>query len=129
MNKIIFLVTTLLVLPLLFGCGTSEREVLMEELLSLMNELADTLATIKDEASAKEAAPELKRLAEGIRGMKHKTKKLGQITPEEKKYLEKYYVRTKEASDKFEKEFKRLTMLARGNEELMRVLGSIDLSE
>lgn len=129
MIKSIFLFTTLLVLPLLSGCGASEREVLMEKLLSLMNELGDTLATIKDGASATEAAPRLKELADGIRGMKHKTKKLGPISQEEKKYLEKYYARTKAASDKFEREFKRLTQLARGNEELMRVLGSIDLSE
>jgi len=61
------LVGGLLVLTLLGGCsGSRKLEDRQRELIDTMNEFADTLATVKDEASAKAAKPKLEATAEKL---------------------------------------------------------------
>src|SRR5262249_56779270 len=68
------------------------------ELIKIFKSTADTLATIKDEASAKAAAPKLKKVGEELRALQKKMQDLGQPTKDQKEKLKEKYKKDMEAA-------------------------------
>jgi predicted nucleic acid-binding Zn-ribbon protein len=79
----------LLVVP---ACrGGNEHEAMMKDMIKAMNELADVLESIKDEATAKAAEPKLKALGTRIQEMKKKADALGGLPKDKDEELRKKY--------------------------------------
>ena len=74
----------------LAGCGDT-HESLMKESLDNMNKVNTVLDGVKDEASAKAAAPKLEALAAKMNDIQQRMNKIGTPTPEQAKALETKY--------------------------------------
>ncbi len=87
------------VLPFaLTGCGDSHDKA-MKDMVSVMNRMADTLATVKDKATAEAAKEKLKGITEEMKAIKTRMDKLGNPTGDAEKALK----------DKYEKEMSEAT--------------------
>jgi hypothetical protein len=88
--------------------GSNSPEGMMQETLGLMNDMTSTLASIKDEASAKAAIPKLQELAnkgEDIKKRAEAMKTSNKLTKEDEEALKKKYEpQLKEATEKLMKE-------------------------
>jgi chemotaxis protein histidine kinase CheA len=78
-------------LLLLTACGGGvTQESLMEQGMKAMDQMATLMAGIKDEASAKAAAPQIEKLAAQMADLKAQSEKLPKLSPEaEKKMAER----------------------------------------
>ncbi len=74
----------------MIGCGsaTNPHEDLSSRALASMEEMGDILASIKDEASAREAVPRLERLGATMKEIAEEAKKLGDPPAELKARLQ-----------------------------------------
>ncbi len=68
-----------------------DHETLVKETLKALNEIGDTLATIKDKATADAAIPKLETAAKTMEDLQKKFKDAGEPTKEVKDRLEKAY--------------------------------------
>jgi hypothetical protein len=74
------------------GCGSSDpHDAAVKEMLAAMNELADVMDTVKDEASATAAAPKLKAVADRVKALKTKMDGMPKPTAEVEESLKKKY--------------------------------------
>jgi hypothetical protein len=93
-----------------YGADTKEFGAIIEESTALTNQLADILATVKDQTSADRVHPKVKRIVARIKDLGRKLNKLGQPTPEQAKELQKKYERSaNEAEYKMIREAERLS--------------------
>ena len=98
------LVAGLLILAACNG-GSPTYESVTEDMISMMEEQADILATITDEASFEAAKPKLDALKEKADTLKAATEKLGDPSKDvEEQLKKKYEPRLKEVSQKLMKE-------------------------
>lgn len=81
-----FSIALMVVMGLAAGCGDS-REDLADDSLSAMKQLEATLATVKDEASAKAAKPKLQELADELNDINARMDKLGAPSEDEMKSM------------------------------------------
>jgi hypothetical protein len=81
MNKAVMKGCAILVVGLAVGCGRSEEDKVMKEILSEANQLAVVLEKVTDTESAKQAESEVERLDERSRELS----KTVQSWPEEKR--------------------------------------------
>jgi hypothetical protein len=98
---------------LLAACngGSPTHESVTKDMISMMEEQADILATITDEASFEAAKPKLDALKEKADTLKAATEKLGDPSKDvEEQLKKKYEPRVKEVSQKLMKEMQRLMM-------------------
>ena len=70
------------------ACGADTHESVVDEQLTLMEEMADILESVNDEASAKEAEAKMAALATDAEELEARMKKLDPPTQEEDKALE-----------------------------------------
>ncbi|MCP4377663.1 MAG: hypothetical protein GY794_15995 [bacterium] len=112
MIKKLTIVALMLSLVPLIGCGPSDpHEKAVVDMMDCMEEMADVLATVTDEASAEEAKPKLEAVAERMQTLKKDMDKLGEPDKEKEEALkEKYEERMKEVTKKMMKENMRVMM-------------------
>ena len=86
--------------------GSNSPEGMMNDTLGLMNDMTATLATIKDEASAKAAIPKLQDLAAKGEDIKKRAEalKTSMTKDQEEALKKKYEPQLKEATEKLMKE-------------------------
>lgn len=83
-----FFATIVFSLCLVTGCDKAPtHESIAEDSVSLMEEMAAILPTVKDEASANAAKPKLKALAEKAKALKAEEEKLSKLTNEQQAAL------------------------------------------
>jgi hypothetical protein len=99
------------------GRGTPTHESLTQDMIGMMNEQADVLAAVKDEASANAAKPKLEALAEKAKAMKQAADKLGEPVKEVEEQLRK----------KFEPEMQKVAQ--RVMSEMMRIMSQPALKQ
>jgi len=122
MKRVLILVAAVALPCSLSGCGGDTRSSLMKQLVATVNEVADTLATIKDQASAEAAKPKLKALGERYRDIDKRGKALKEPTPEEKTALEKEYAEPlKSAYGRLLSEMLRVAFVPGGKEALQEM--------
>ncbi len=85
------LVLPLLALLLSVGCASDDADSLVKQTISAMDETAQVMATVKDEASAQAAVPRLKALAEKRRKIEEKMAAVKTPPPAEQAELQKKY--------------------------------------
>jgi hypothetical protein len=90
MRNIIF--TTIVLVLMLQGCGSSAtHDSVARDGIAVMKDFTETLKTIKDEETAKSAAPKMKQLGEKMKTLQQQKESLPKISAEEeKKITEKY---------------------------------------
>lgn len=94
----------------LVGCKKTHEDV-MKGSLSCVKEMTDVMKTVKDEASAKAAAPKIKAIADRMKALGEEAKKMSEPSKEEAQRLkEKYEPQMKEAMSAFMGEVMRITM-------------------
>jgi hypothetical protein len=71
------------------GCGRTPESLIARQ-ISILDETAETLSTIRDDASATRAAPKLSKLQRELNGLVPKVKALN-LTDETKKQLEEQH--------------------------------------
>ena len=100
-----------LLAAMLMGCGKSKYEEAMEEMVDVFNDMADVMATIEDEESARAAKGEMNKLA----GRMQKLSALNNMEPPPPdvamELKRKYEPQLKAAGERFMKEAFRLMML------------------
>ncbi len=74
---------------LCYGCGGDSHESLNDETCDIFTEMTEIMATITDEASAKEAAPKIEALAVEFKDIVQREKSLGDPPDDVKRELEK----------------------------------------
>jgi hypothetical protein len=86
--------------------GANTPDGIMQDMLGMMNDMTATLATIKDEASAKAAVPKLEELAKKGEELKKRADELKtKVSKDEEEALKKKYEpQIKEATEKLMKE-------------------------
>ena len=82
----LFIAPLVLALGSLVGCADS-HESLAEETFDLFEEIAETLESVKDEASAKAAAKKIKGLSADLKEVSERVKKLDKLSGEEEEKL------------------------------------------
>ena len=85
----------------LAGCGDNQREKLGAETVATMEELNQVLDGVKDEPTAKSAAPKVKELVDRWAGQMDRLRKLGNANPDDapsKAVGEKYEQRFRDAA-------------------------------
>lgn len=122
--------TVCLALVMLAGCGKATHDSVTAEAIKLMNDMADILASIKDEASAKSAKPKLEALSKRMDALKQKSQALGVPTKEQKDALQKKYgeERTKAAS-RLLKDIFRIALDPKLNAQLKDTLSNMKKSD
>jgi hypothetical protein len=110
----------MLALPILLGllaagCASDDAESMVKQTVSAMDETAQVLSTVKDEASAKAAAPQLKALAEKRRKIEEKMATVKTPPPAEQAELQKKYgTRLNEATTRLMQEAMRVSNVPGG---------------
>ena len=100
---------------LLAGCASDDAESMVKQTIAAMDETAQVLATVKDEASAKAAVPRLKSLAEQRRKIEEKVATVKTPPPEEQAELQKKYAaRLTEVSTRLVQEAMRVSQVPGG---------------
>lgn len=125
-----FLSAIIPLIPLfLFGCGVSEREALNKDLLDTLGLLVKVLSSIKDEASAEEAAPVVERIGRHFMRLEFKIRNLGKAAEEDTEaFIEKYSEPLEEATKKLRQELRHVARFAEKSEGLQRALQSLEKS-
>jgi hypothetical protein len=82
------------------AADTKEYAAIIRESIALTNQLADILATVKDQTSADKARPEVKKIAARVKELGAKLDKLGPPTPQQVEELKKYERSANEAETK-----------------------------
>jgi hypothetical protein len=95
------------VLLLLTGCGRSP-EALITRQIAILDETAETLSTIRDEASAEAAAPKLAQLQQEINALVPRVKALKLSTKAREELEEEHREQMKAALDKYESQLTRV---------------------
>src|SRR4051794_25669317 len=73
----------------LFAAGCKDdHEALAKKAVGKLNDLASTLATVKDQASSKAAAPKVKSIIDDVVELKKKEEALPKLSADEKKKLD-----------------------------------------
>lgn len=123
MKNLVALASLLLVL--VPGCGGDTHQSLVDESMPLMREMAATVTTIKDEATAKAAKPKLEVIASKMKDLKARRDKLPAPTEAE----------MKASIDKYGKEMEELQkkmigsmMAIQFDPAIQKVLGDIDMN-
>lgn len=73
------------------GCGGDKHEVVIKDTIQAMNDMADIVDTIKDEASAKAAEPKLKAVADRLQEIKKRADAMEKPSAEKEEALKKKY--------------------------------------
>jgi hypothetical protein len=101
------------------GADKDEFAQLTQDLIKTFQSATEILTAIKDEASAKAAAPKLKKIGEKLRDLHKKALELGQPTKEQKERLKKEYKEKMEAAQKsLKKELQRVQGVPGGKDAL-----------
>lgn len=102
------------------GCGGSKHEKVMKELVSLLAEYSEALASVKDKASAQAAEPKLQDIGKRMRDIQDRMQALGEPSDAEMKRLQtKYESAMDEQTTKVGNEMMRIMT----NPELREALG------
>jgi hypothetical protein len=117
MRRALYCGAAILVLWSASGCAIDRQAMYRTKLISTTNEIADTLALVKDRATAKEYKGRLKDLGERRKDLDSELKKLDKLKKEEYESLKKL----------FEEDI--LFMESRLSKELKRVKERSDLME
>lgn len=120
-------IPVVLLVPFLFsGCSGSDHEALAEDMLDSLDEMLNLLSTVKDEASANKAAPEIEKVSKKLQEQLKEAEKLGEPAEEMNEDLKK---RSKEMWGKLMQEMMRVGMIAGDNEQIMKALEAMDPSK
>lgn len=104
-------IALLLALFTLVGCGDSHDKV-AGDMVKVMEDYADILADVDDEASAKAAGPKLEKLAGRITAINERTEALGEPESEQEKSVQdKYQKKFEEAGLQIERNITRISGL------------------
>ena len=95
------------VLLLLTGCGRSP-EALITRQIAILDETAETLSTIRDEASAEAAAPKLAKLQQEINALVPRVKELKLSDSAKEKLEEQHRDALNSALEKYQTELARV---------------------
>jgi hypothetical protein len=88
----ITLTLTALCLALATGCDRAPTpDSVMEDSVTVMEDLSKTLATVKDEASANAAKPKIKELSDKMKTLKEQADKMPKPAKEKEEELKKKY--------------------------------------
>jgi hypothetical protein len=121
MKKTLVLAGALLLAWSFRGWAADKKEFakLTEDLIETFKSATKVLTSIKDEATAKAAAPKLKEIGEKLRNLRKKAQDLGQPTKEQKEELKKEYKeKMEEAQKSLKKELQRVKKVPGGKEAL-----------
>jgi hypothetical protein len=89
---LVVLLTALVPLGLAHGQGSDlKHEDILQKLLGTLQEITKTLGTIKDDASAQAARPDLKKQAEDFRETRKQSEKVPPPTPEARERIAKEF--------------------------------------
>jgi len=100
----------------------SSLESVIKQMIDTMDGLTKTLATIRDEESAKSAQPELKKTAEQWRLIKKKAEGVSPPSKEEKDRLAKQFkMKLEEAQKKLFTEVARVSAIQGGREAILEI--------
>lgn len=124
MNRIVTLLVMISLCFVAAGCGDSHEKVAADS-IPVLRDMAATIETIKDEASAKAAKPKLEAIAKKMKSLKERRNKLPAPTEADiKAMLEKY-------GDEMEAIQRRMLagmMTIQFDPKIQAVLGDIDLT-
>ncbi len=110
-----FALPFLLTAVLVAGCASDDADSMVKQTIAAMDETAQVMSTVKDEASAKAAAPKLKELAERRRKIEEKTATVKTPPPAEQAELQKKYAaRLTEATTRLMQEAMRVSTVPGG---------------
>ncbi len=99
-------------LGVLAGCGKGkEKESQVQEWVKTLNETADVLATVKDEPSAKSAAPKLKQLFEKEKELQNSVNSGEKLSKAEADSLAQMRPQVEAARQRRESELKRVSAM------------------
>jgi hypothetical protein len=97
------------------GCGgANDPDTMMKKTIGQVNAIAETLADIKDEASAKAALPKLQKIAEASQEMKKKLEGVKATKEQEEALKKKYEKDMQQAVGKLMKESMRVAAVPGG---------------
>ena len=100
MRKMTYLAAAIMMAALLAGCGDTHDSV-MGDSVTEMKAFATVLESIKDEATAKEAAPKLEAIGARMKDLKARMDKLGKPSEaDEKAMMTKYQKEIEEVQGK-----------------------------
>jgi hypothetical protein len=97
MNRSVSIAAVLVFALVLTGCK-DDHDAIAKKGVAKMQELADTMKTVKDEASSKAAATKVKSITADLQELKKKEEALPKITAEQKKKLEDTYTKPMETA-------------------------------
>jgi hypothetical protein len=101
-----------------------DYEQLTEELIATLKSTTEVLATIKDEESAKAAAPKLRKIGGELRRLLKKGQDLGPPSKKQKEELKKKYRKDMEAAqERLREQLKRVQSVAGGKAALQELKG------
>lgn len=96
---------------LLVGCGGDSHDKVSNDMVTAMEQLVKTLETVKDEKSAKAAAPKVEAFTKKMASIETRMKEVGDPSAEVEEQLKaKYEQRMTEASQKLMGEMMRIGM-------------------
>lgn len=102
--------------------GKGSYEDVVKQMIETMDSLSQTLATIKDEESAKESQPTLKKTAAKWQSIKKQAESLPPPSREEKDRLAKQFkVKLEEAQKKLFGEVARVSLVPGGRQALLEI--------
>lgn len=121
--KRLLALSTMLMLMAGPGCGGDTHESLAAEVVPVMREMADTISTIKDEATAKAAKPKLERIAAKMKDLNTRREKLPAPTEAQTKAMIEKYGKEMEAA---QRKMMGSLMAISGDPKIQEVLKDID---
>jgi hypothetical protein len=114
-------------LPGVQGGGKASFDDVIKQMLETMDSLSTTLATIRDEETAKVAQPDLRKAAGKWQLIKKKAEGLPPPSKEEKDRLAKQYkTKLEESQKKLFGEVARVSLLSGGREALLEISSVLD---
>jgi septal ring factor EnvC (AmiA/AmiB activator) len=131
MRKLVLSLTSLAILAVLSptarSSGKTAFDDVVKQMIETMDSLTTTLATIRDEETAKAAVPELRKSAEKWQLVKKKAADLQPPSREEKDRLAKdYKKKLEEAQKKLFAEVGRVSLVPGGRPALMEISSVLD---
>ena len=96
---------------LLVGCGGDSHDKVSNDMVTAMEQLVKTLESVKDEKSAKAAAPKIEAFAKKMESIEERMKEVGEPSAEVEEQLKaKYETRRAEVERKLGGEMMRIHM-------------------
>ncbi len=108
----------LLALLLVAGCKQPTLDELADEHIALLNELADTLATVKDKTSAEAARPKLREIRRKIKLLKARASKIEHDSKQTDAVRERCAERLRQANERIRWESARIQAIPELNDDL-----------